>query len=102
MPKTTTRAEQETVLRWDEDEKVVPVWSASPVTWRKLARLGFEPYKETVPGGRGDRPVLPCAAGRVPLGPQVGPRRQPGQPRLGSGDPGRKPVSRAQTIEVGV
>jgi hypothetical protein len=47
MPKTATRAEQETVLRWDEDEKLVHLWSASPVTWRKLARLGIEPHRET-------------------------------------------------------
>jgi hypothetical protein len=42
-----TRAEQETIFRWDEDEKVVHVYSASPVTWRKLARLGLTPHRET-------------------------------------------------------
>lgn len=41
------RAEQETILRWDEDKKAVSVYSASPVTWRKLARLGIQPAKET-------------------------------------------------------
>jgi len=33
-----TRAEQETVIRWDREDDV-HVWSASPVTWRKLERL---------------------------------------------------------------
>ena len=42
-----TRAEQETILRWDEDEKIVYVYSASPVTWRKMARLGVHPTKQT-------------------------------------------------------
>jgi hypothetical protein len=43
-----TRAEQETTIRWDEEEKGVHVWTASPVTLRKLARLGI---RETRPGG---------------------------------------------------
>ncbi len=42
-----TRAEQETILRWDEEEQVVHVYSASPKTWRKCARLGLTPVKET-------------------------------------------------------
>jgi hypothetical protein len=46
-----TRSEQETVIRWDEEEKVVHVWSASPVTWRKMARLGIQPTKETTTRG---------------------------------------------------
>ncbi len=47
-----TRAEQETILRWDEDEKVVHVYSASPVTWRKMARLGIRPTRETTTQGQ--------------------------------------------------
>ena len=46
-----SRAEQETTLRWDEEEKVVHVWSASPVTWRRLARLGIRPVRETTTKG---------------------------------------------------
>ena len=47
-----TRAEQETILRWNEEEKVVHVYSASPVTWRKMARLGVRSHKEiSFPGG---------------------------------------------------
>ncbi len=47
-----TRSEQETVIRWDEDEQIVRVWSASPVTWRKMARLGVRTTTETsFPGG---------------------------------------------------
>lgn len=46
-----SRAEQETVFRWDEDEKVVHVWTASPLTWRKLARLGVQPTRQTTREG---------------------------------------------------
>jgi hypothetical protein len=42
-----TRAEQETVLRWDRGDDHVHIWSASPVTWRKLDRLGIRPTRET-------------------------------------------------------
>jgi hypothetical protein len=42
-----TRAEQETVLRWDREDDQVSIWSASPVTWRKLERLGIAPVRET-------------------------------------------------------
>ncbi len=46
-PKGITRAEQETVIRWDEAERVVTIWSASPVVLRKLHRLGLVPTRET-------------------------------------------------------
>ena len=46
LPKGITKAEQETVIRWDEDEKVVTVWSASPAVLRKLARLRLTPTSE--------------------------------------------------------
>ena len=45
------RAEQETVIRWDEAEKVVHIWSASPVTWRRMARLALSHHKETTMEG---------------------------------------------------
>jgi hypothetical protein len=42
------RAEQETTIRWDENEPIAcAVCSASPKTWRKRARLGVRPVKET-------------------------------------------------------
>jgi hypothetical protein len=48
-----TRAEQETTLRWDREDDQVHVWSASPVTWRKLERLGIPVTRETkAPDGR--------------------------------------------------
>lgn len=47
----TTRSEQETIFRWDDDEKIVHIFSASPVTWRKLARLGIRPQRETTRSG---------------------------------------------------
>ena len=42
-----TRAEQETVIRWDVEEQVVWIWTAEAKTIRKLARLGIEPHNET-------------------------------------------------------
>ena len=47
-----TRAEQETVVRWDREGDHVQVWSASPVTWRKLERLGIRPVRETTSTGQ--------------------------------------------------
>ncbi len=41
------KAERETVLRWDEEDRVVSLYSASPAVWRKAARLGLKPVKET-------------------------------------------------------
>ena len=73
MPKTTTRAEQETVVRWDEDEKVVHVWSASPVIWRKAGPAGDRAAPGGTAGRRGHRPAVRGAARPVPLGPQIGP-----------------------------
>ena len=47
-----TRAEQETVLRWHRAGDHVHVLSASPVTWRKLERLGIRPVRETTSTGQ--------------------------------------------------
>jgi hypothetical protein len=48
-----TRTEQETVISWDRAADQVRLWSADPVTWRKLARLGFVPVRETHGSGGG-------------------------------------------------
>lgn len=50
-PYHATLAEQETVIRWDREDPVVHLWSASPITWRKLAKLGVAPIRETRVGG---------------------------------------------------
>jgi hypothetical protein len=42
-----TKAEQETIIRWDEEERLVHVYSASPVIWRRLEREGFAVREET-------------------------------------------------------
>lgn len=34
-----TRAEQETTITWDEEEKIARIYTASPVTMRKLDKL---------------------------------------------------------------
>jgi hypothetical protein len=47
-----TRSEQETVIRWDRADDHVHVWSASPVTWRRMERLGLRPIRETIASGR--------------------------------------------------
>jgi hypothetical protein len=46
------RAEQETCLRWDEEEQIVHVWSSSPKTWRRMARLGIALIRETTSQGK--------------------------------------------------
>jgi hypothetical protein len=45
------RAEQDTVIRWDEEEQIVHIYSASPKTWRKMGRLGLVPTKKTTVKG---------------------------------------------------
>ena len=42
-----TKSERETIIRWDEAEHVVSVYSASAITWRKLERLGLPIDQET-------------------------------------------------------
>jgi hypothetical protein len=55
-PYRPTRAEQETIIRWDREDPLVHVFSASPVVWRKLARLGLEPTRRsTVRGAEAGR-----------------------------------------------
>jgi hypothetical protein len=46
-----TRAEQETVIRWDRESTEVCVWSSDPKTWRRMARWGIKPTRETTYGG---------------------------------------------------
>jgi hypothetical protein len=47
-----TRSEQETIIRWGEADQVVTVYSASPKTWRRCARLGLEVVKTAHLEGR--------------------------------------------------
>lgn len=46
-PRGVSRAEQETVIQWDEEDRVVTIWSASPTVLRKLHRLGLVPTRES-------------------------------------------------------
>lgn len=39
---TTTKAERETILRWDEEDKRVILYTASPATAAKWKRLGYD------------------------------------------------------------
>src|SRR4030095_16904520 len=41
----TTKAEQETTLRWAADEDVVLIFTAHPPARRKLERGGYQPYR---------------------------------------------------------
>jgi len=61
-----TKSEQETTIRWDLEERMVHIWSAQETVWRKLARLGVAPVRETTRHGRpsGRFYVLPLAAFR--------------------------------------
>ena len=47
IPRGISRSEQETVIRWDEEEKIVVIWSASPVVLRRLHKLGLVPASES-------------------------------------------------------
>jgi hypothetical protein len=47
VPTGISKAEQETVIRWDEGEKTVVIWSASPVVLRRLYKLGLTPASES-------------------------------------------------------
>ena len=58
-----------TVIRWDRAADQVHIWSAYPVTWRKLARLGFAPVRETrAPGGAVSGRVHPVSVTRFAWG----------------------------------
>lgn len=41
MAITLTRAEQETILRWDAEDKRVLIYTADPAVRRKLERQGY-------------------------------------------------------------
>lgn len=47
-----TRAEQETIIRWDEEAQQVSIWTASPKSYRKLRRLNLEPVKTVLRDGK--------------------------------------------------
>jgi hypothetical protein len=80
------RAEQETVVRWDRADDHVHVWSASPLTWRRLERLGIAPTREThFPGG--------VVSGRFYLIPLA--RFRWGLKRVGVKAPGRRAAVRS-------
>src|SRR5262245_18527180 len=38
----TTKAEQETIIRWDQDERVSHLYTANPADARRWERLGYE------------------------------------------------------------
>lgn len=60
MPRSTL-AEHETIIRWDDADQVVEIYSSSPQWWPKLAKLGFRVREETTwrgePAGRSYEPV---------------------------------------------
>ena len=62
--KSTPKAETETVIRWDLEDKDVHIWSNNPAVLRRLARLG---------GAHAGRPwVLPDSPNEVSVGPETG------------------------------
>jgi hypothetical protein len=65
---TTTKAEQETIIRWDQDERVLHLYTACPREARKWERLGYavEVYGRTQTGEpRGWRAQAPLEALRL-------------------------------------
>jgi hypothetical protein len=58
-------------LRWDRDTPPLSIWSGSPVTWRKLARLGIA--RSGRPSARERSPGASTRSPRpIPVGPQAG------------------------------
>lgn len=86
------RAEQETTLRWDREDPTVHVWSADPVTWRKMERLGIAPSRESHSSGR-----LTGRWYRIPLA-----RFRWGLKRPGVRRPGLRPPSRRVAVQTTV
>ncbi|MCI0372779.1 MAG: hypothetical protein L0214_15710 [candidate division NC10 bacterium] len=74
-----TRAEQETTIRWDREDPTVHLWSADPVTWRKLARLGILATRETRCHGAVSGRFYTIPLNRFRWGVRRGPSR-PGNP----------------------
>jgi len=42
-----SKEERETVIRFDETKADVEIWTASPVSARRMARAGVRPYRTT-------------------------------------------------------
>src|SRR5947209_5998648 len=51
---TTTKAEQETTIRWDQAERVLHLYTAHPATARRWTKLGYR--MESDCNARGDEP----------------------------------------------
>ena len=69
MGYTLTKAEQETTVRWDADERKATIFSADPVSIRKLDRLCEQHpdvYRKTWTDGIGAR--YECAARFIRFG----------------------------------
>ena len=81
-----TRAEQETVFRWDREGEYVHLWSASPATWRKLERLGIPTTRESRAFGG----AVSSRFYTIPLS-----RFRWGLKRVGAQAPGRRVAVRA-------
>jgi hypothetical protein len=74
----TTKAEQETTLRWAADEDVVSILTAHLPTRRKLERSGYQPYPTSTVHGESVGWFY-----RVPLAElrwRVGARKRAGRP----------------------
>jgi hypothetical protein len=73
----TTKAEQETTLRWAADEDVVSIFTAHPPTRRKLERGGYQPYRTSTVYGE---PVGWFYRAPLELRWRVGARKRAGRP----------------------
>lgn len=69
-----TRAEQETVIRWDQDTKAATLWTAAPVVARKWTRLGY-PIEQHGAGWRVDVPIRALTFRRMGQKPREGPKQ---------------------------
>jgi len=105
-PYHPTRAEQETVIRWDRDDPTVHVWTADPVTWRKMERLGVPVTRETTCQGRrsGRFYTIPLSQFRwrlkrahAPGRPVPGGPRRPQEPRYPVSSDPSEPLAGVRT-----
>jgi hypothetical protein len=91
------RAEKETIVRWDGEEKLVHVYSCHPRVWRRAEARGYKPVKVHLMNGReiARQYRVPLAAFRygfraldAPLPPRpgwLGPKKAQKTGRKGSG-----------------
>lgn len=47
-PSGTPALERETIIRWDDEDKVVTIWTAAAPVYRKLIKAGVQPSETSL------------------------------------------------------